>query len=196
MVSSIEIAPTVLELASVAIPDSVDGRSFLQQLTGATHESRDFIFAEKNWHDFEDHARAVRDLRFKYIRNYYDDLPNTPPADAVRSATYETMKRRLEAGQLPESQQACFRKPRPPEELYDTESDPFEMHNLATDRRYRGELERFRKALADWEEQTGDAPPKLRTADEFDREAGTPTSARRRPRWSKKKMIAAGLTAG
>jgi len=195
LVSSIDIAPTVLELAQVAIPASVDGVSFVRQLEKPESVSRKYAFAEKNWHDFEDHVRAVRDVRFKYIRNYYDDLPNTPPADAVRSPTFVYMKARHEQGKLAEPFQACFQAPRPSEELYDTWADPHEVRNLVLIPEFSEQLAEMRQALRDWETQTGDAPPELRTADEFDRVTGKPTAARRRPRWSKKKMVTAGLVA-
>ena len=70
---------------------------------------RDYIFAEKNWHDFEDHARAARDERFKYIRNDYPDLPLTPSADSARSPTYEALKAAREAGTLTQERKASFR---------------------------------------------------------------------------------------
>ena len=53
----------------------------------------------------------------------------------------------------------------------------------------------MRDALKKWERETSDYVPKLRTADEFDRKHGKPTPARIRPRWSKEKMVEAGLTA-
>ncbi len=195
VVSSIDIAPTVLELAGAAIPETVDGISFVPQLRNPATVTRRYAFAEKNWHDFEDHARAVRDVRFKYIRNYYDDLPNTPPADAVRSPTYVHMKKLFDEGKLDSAFMQCFTAPRAKEELYDTWDDPHEMKNLAGDAKFAGDLKRMRSALHEWEQSTGDAPPKLRTADEFDRVTGKPTAARRRPRWSKQKMVAEGLTA-
>ena len=195
LVSSIDIGPTILDIAGVKVPETMDGQSFLPQLRDPNSVGREYIFAEKNWHDFEDHARAVRDDRFKYIRNYYHDLPNTPPADAVRSPTYIRMKSLYESDQLPLHQQGCFLSPRPQEELYDTVSDPHEMQNLATHSAFKKHLVRLRKALSDWESLTGDSAPTLRTADEFDRVTGKPTTARRRPRWSKQKMVEAGLTA-
>ena len=195
LVSSVDIAPTVLDLAGCKIPDSMDGVSFQQTLRNPKHASRNFVFAEKNWHDFEDHARAVRDTRFKYIRNYYDDLPNTPPADAVRSPTYERLKLLHQQGKLTTEQQACFRAPRAKEELYDTRRDPHETNNLAMDPQFKQHLTRLRAELKRWENRTGDSPPALRTADEFDRVTGKPTAARRRPRWSKEKMVAEGLVA-
>jgi arylsulfatase A-like enzyme len=142
------------------------------------------VFAERHWHDFDDHARAARSERYKYIRNYYPDLPATPPADAVRSPTFQAMRRLRDAGKLSQPQLACFLKPRPEEELYDTEVDPHELRNLAGDPKHVAQLNKLRKALNEWQQATGDGLPKTRTVDEFDRETGTPLPTRsfeRRP---------------
>jgi arylsulfatase A-like enzyme len=195
LVSSIDVAPTILELAGVSPPQSMDGRSFASLLRDPARTIRSYVYAEKNWHDFEDHARAVRDTRFKYIRNHYADLPLTPPADVLRSPTFAALQQRHTAGPLPPPQQVCFRQPRPAEELYDTWHDPHELTNLAASPQWADELTRMRGALAAWERQTGDDAPGLRTADEFDRQTGLPTAARRRPRASKREMVASGLTA-
>lgn len=42
------------------------------------------------------------------------------------------------------------------DELYDLESDPGELRNLATDARFSSELARLRKRLVEWMEQTND----------------------------------------
>jgi hypothetical protein len=42
------------------------------------------------------------------------------------------------------------------EELYDTESDPFEIHNLVDDARYTEQLEELREAHQAWERDTHD----------------------------------------
>jgi N-sulfoglucosamine sulfohydrolase len=197
LVSSIDIAPTMLQLAAIdaATISTFVGESFVPLLDDPSLPTRDFVFAEKNWHDFEDHARAARDERFKYIRNDYPDLPLTPSADSARSPTYEALKAGRDAGTLTVAQQIVFRSPRPAEELYDTVADPFELNNLADDPGHAADLERLRAALAGWEKLTGDKIPDLRTADEFDRVTGVPTAARVRPRWDKKRMVEAGLTA-
>ncbi len=197
LVSAVDIAPTFLKLAGVKNGGSnFEGKDFSGLLTDPSKKVQDFVFAEKNWHDYEDHARCARSERFKYIRNNYHDLPLTPPADAVRSPTYEEMLRlRKEEGKLNEAQLRCFLKPRPKEEFYDCVADPHELKNLAGDPAFAEELARHRKALETWAVRTGDKIPSMRTADEFDRETGTPTPARVRPRWSKKPMVEAGLTA-
>lgn len=196
IVSSVDIARTCMEIAKIeSISPLFKGRSFLPQLIDPTKPGREYIYAEKNWHDFEDHARAVRNKRYKYIRNYYDDLPLTPPADAVRSPTYEEMKRLGREKKLLPHQLACFVAPRDKEELYDTEEDPFELNNVAADPRYASVVLAMRSALKGWETVHEDSPPALRTADEFDRVTGLPTPARVRPRRTKAQMVEMKLTA-
>jgi len=196
VVSTVDLARTFLDMAGVGDQlDSFKGQSFLPQLKDPKSPGREYAFAEKNWHDYEDHSRAVRGRRYKYIRNYYDDLPLTPSADSVRGLTYGALKKLRDAGTLTRAQSACFVKPRPKEELYDTLADPFEVSNLAGDSGLNPVLERMREALQGWERENDDSPPSLRTADEFDRETGLPTAARVRPRLSKAQMIKKGLTA-
>jgi len=189
LASSIDLAPTLLEAAGVAVPASFHGRSLTPLLENREEKIHDYIFAEDHWHDFDDFGRAVRSLRFKYIRNFYPDLPNTPPADAVRSPTYQAMRRLRDEGKLSPEQMRCFEPRRPSEELYDVEADPNELRNLAGNPAHRDTLERFRAELRKWQEKTGDRLPLRRTADEFDRETGDPLPGRRRPRPSKMEMF-------
>jgi N-sulfoglucosamine sulfohydrolase len=184
LVSSVDIAPTFLDLAGVKAGSSFQGRSIAPALKNPRAVIRDAVFAERHWHDFDDHARSARSNRYKYIRNYYPDLPGTPPADAVRSLTFQAMRRLRDAGKLAPQQLGCFLKPRPEEELYDTETDPHELRNLASDPRYAATLNQLRRALAEWQRTTADRLPETRTHDEFDRETGNPLPSRsfeRRP---------------
>ena len=196
LISAVDIAPTLLEIAGVEKGDTFDGVSFHRLLSNPLGlPVRSYAFAEKNWHDYEDHSRAVRSTQFKYIRNYYDDLPPTPPADAVRGITYRALQKRHDSADLSAAEGQLFWFPRPREELYDCSADPHELKNLADSPDYSKTLVLMRDALQKWERETGDHVPELRTADEFDRQHGKPTPARVRPRWSKKKMVEAGLTA-
>jgi N-sulfoglucosamine sulfohydrolase len=184
LVSSVDIAPTFLAVANLKAGPSFQGKSIVPVLNNPKAVIRETVFAEHHWHDFDDHGRCARSGRYKYIRNYYPDLPATPPADAVRSLTFQAMRRLRDAGKLSPSQLACFLKPRPEEELYDTEADPHELRNLAGDLRHGAVLNQLRKALAEWQRTTEDRLPGARTPDEFDRETGQPLPTRsfeRRP---------------
>ena len=182
LLSSVDIAPTILEIAGVMPPESFQGTSFLKVLAEPEARVRTAAFSEHNWHDFDARSRSVRTERFKYIRNEYPDLPNTPPADAVRSLTFQSMRKLLGNGGLKPEQLACFTKPMPEEELYDIQADPHELKNLSADPKFAAELAELRGALDAWKKQTRDETPAARTPDEFDRETGEPLPGRKRPR--------------
>ncbi len=172
LVSSIDIAPTLLQLAGLQAGSTFQGESFAPLLENPRATVREQVFAEHNWHDFDDHGRAVRTSRYKYIRNYYTDIPGTPPADAVRSPTFEAMRGLRDAGKLPPAQMSCFTVPRAAEELYDITADPHELKNLAAEAAHAETLSQMRELLARWEQETLDRVPDARRPDEFDRETG------------------------
>lgn len=185
LVSSVDLAPTILQLAGVAIPSTVQGRSFVRILADPASRTRDAIYAEKNWHDYEDRVRAVRTERFKFIRNDYPDLAGTPSADAGRSVTMAAIRRLYSEGRLTPQQARIFLKPRPAEELYDIIADPNEAANLANDPRHAKKLIELRRMLKRWERLNNDAMPAFRRPDEFDRETGRPLPGLSRTRSGK-----------
>lgn len=172
LVSSVDIAPTFLKLAGLQAGRTFQGRDFSPILTDPDRPIRRYIYAEHNWHDFDDHGRAVRDLRYKYVRNEYTDIPGTPPADAVRSPTFELMLKLQKQDLLGPNQKGCFQAPRPAEELYDTWRDPDELENLADDPNHALILQRLRGEWKRWSIETEDSVPDQRTPDGFDRITG------------------------
>jgi N-sulfoglucosamine sulfohydrolase len=189
LVSSVDLGPGFLTLAGVAPPSDMDGRSFASLLTRPNQAIRNHCFAEKHWHDYEDHARAVRSKRYKYIWNDYHDLPMTPPADAVRGQVFQSMLRLERANKLKTHQRQCLILPRPKEEFYDTLNDPHELNNLAGNPSHAKIMQQHRQAFMDWRAATRDRVPMKRTPDEFDRVTGDVTPARIRPRPSKAQML-------
>jgi arylsulfatase A-like enzyme len=188
LVSAVDIAPTLLSVAGIEAPVIFEGQNFLPLITNPGSSIHEYIYAEDHWHDFEDFTRAVRTGRYKYIRNFYPDLPNTPPADALRSPTFASMLNLRDEGKLNADQMACFRQPRPEEELYDLQSDPFELDNKAADPAFASTLQELRGYMEAIREKTGDVVPAQRTPDEFTRDSGQPLSNRKRPRPSKAEM--------
>ncbi len=179
LVSAVDIAPTVLDLAGIKAAPTFHGRSFARLLENPKATVREYAFAEHNWHDYRAFERGARSRRFTYIRNWLPELPGTPPADAVTSPTYAVLRELRDQGNLPPQQRSIFVTPRPAEELYDLEADPHSFKNLAGDPKYSGVLDKHRKALDHWREETGDTFDRERlTPDGFDRETG----ARKLPR--------------
>lgn len=189
LVSSIDLAPTILELTGLPIPASVQGRSFAAILANPQAKIRDEIYAEKNWHDYEDRVRALRTEQYKYIRNDYPDLAATPSADAGRSPSMASIRELQKTDGLTPLQARIFRQPRPAEELYDLAADPTEATNLANDPRYQQALLQLRAKLDAWGRETNDLLPPQRTPDEFDRQTGQPVPNRKLPRPAKAEMM-------
>ncbi|HEX9098796.1 MAG TPA: sulfatase [Candidatus Dormibacteraeota bacterium] len=119
LVSNIDVLPTLLEGAGVAIPAGNQGRSFLPLLRGDAYEPREAIFAEKTFHSYYDPMRCVRTRRHKYIRNFETSFAVEVPAD-------------IQQGPIFRANPSLYSTDRPSVvELYDLEADPLEEHNLA-----------------------------------------------------------------
>lgn len=172
LVSSVDIAPTFLALAGLESPAVFEGMDFRPILQHPETNIQDQIYAEDHWHDHDDFTRAVRTDEYKYIRNFYPEHPNTPPADALKSLTFAEILDQRNAGTLNTDQLAIFNSPRPEEELYDIQQDPYELNNLAADPAHAATLTAMQERLAAIREATDDALPAQRTPDEFDRETG------------------------
>lgn len=143
IISSIDIAPTLLEAAGVSVPETIQGRSFFGLLTAGAYEPRLSVFAEKNYHDSYDPIRCVRTGRLKYLRNFERRRRIVLASDQKRSSAAQEM--------WPWAQRA-----REPEELYDLESDPYEMTNLAGQPDTTAILADLRDQVDRWMEETGD----------------------------------------
>lgn len=172
LVSAVDIAPTILELAGAEPVATHQGDSFAALLSDPAREYREYAFAERNWHDYAFRERSVRSKRYLYIRNEYNELTSTPPRDAVRSITYQAMVRLHEQGRLAPEHSSTFTAPRPREELYDTLSDPYSFRNLAQDLEHEDVLRELRGALDQWKEETEDIAPSERRPDMFYRKTG------------------------
>ncbi len=190
LVSVIDIAPTILQVAGIEAVDSFEGISFYNVFSDPDFKVRDYAFGEDHWHDYEDHARCIVDKRWKLIRNDYPDLPATPSADAGRGLAWQAMLKLKAADKLNTAQMACFNSPRAKYELYDLRDDQYELNNLVMDEAHQDILNKLILALEDWAKATNDFMPTQRTPDEFDRITGEPDhSVRKRPRPDKKEMF-------
>ena len=155
LLSTVDLGPTVLSLAGVEIPWHMQGRAFLGPQEA---EPREYVYASRDRYDETyDMVRAVRDKRYKYIRNYRPDLPYLLFVQfRNKHPILQEMWRLHAAGELNRVQELMFQSRRPVEELYDTWNDPHEIENLAGDPDYAPELERLSEALDDWRARVGD----------------------------------------
>ena len=164
LASTVDIAPTVLAIAGVR-QTTMQGRDLTPMLADATVSDRRAIFAEANWHDYEKFTRAVRTGRYKLIRNYYWDKPLWNSVDSINSITWQGVLEMKEAGRLTTAQAFMFQKPRPFEEFYDLDKDPYELENIVDDPAYGQSLAQLRTLLDNWRVDTNDRMPEQRVPD-------------------------------
>jgi len=144
-----DVFPTILEAVGIEVPQKVQGRSFWPLLEGKQYTPREHIYAELTWHTLYDPMRSIRTKRYKYILNFQPGRPilmGGPPAQRYGKQIIENY----------------FAQPRPEEELYDLETDPWEKHNLAGKDKYQKVQVELRQRLMSFLEKTGD--PLLRVS--------------------------------
>jgi arylsulfatase A-like enzyme len=141
----IDFAPTVLSLAGVKIPGYMQGRALAGPARTTPNE---YVFCTRDRMDERyDMMRSVMDSRWLYIRNFRPDAPYVQPLDYMFKARgYQSWAREAATGKLTAAT-AMFWGEKPTEELYDLESDPDNVMNLAGDRAHHETLEKMRGAL-------------------------------------------------
>ena len=146
--SWIDLAPTALGLAGVPITAEYDGHSFLPTAVNPPK----YVYSFRDYMDESfDKVRSVRDARYRYVRNL------APGVDEAGKVAYQevgqTMHelRRVQAeGKLTPVQALYFNPNRAPEELYDTQSDPWEVKNIAGDPANATKLAELRAECDAW----------------------------------------------
>lgn len=175
LVSTIDLAATLLHFADVEMDTCVYSRSFHELLYEPTKRGREYVFAERNWHDTDEYIRCVRSERFKLIFNAYYELPHGTASDLSTSLSWYELKREQREGSLSQNQRQIFTAPRPMVEIYDLEKDPDELVNVADRLEYLEEGQRLGVKLVEWQKVTKDHPWwKRRRPDQNDRITGFP----------------------
>lgn len=144
-VSFVDFAPTVLSLAGVKAPQTMQGRAFAGQGQALPNE---YVFSTRDRMDeCYDMIRSVMDKRWLYIHNYRPDLPYIERLDyQFRARGYQSWERVASEGKLTK-ETAMFWGEKPMEELYDMSVDPDNVRNLARDPAYKEVMSRMREGL-------------------------------------------------
>ena len=156
MVSFVDFAPAALSLAGVRTPDHMHGKDFILN----DKDARKYIHAAADRFDgFTDTIRAVKDKRYKYIRNYRPGQGYYLPVTyREKIPAMRELLRLRDQGGLTSAQAQWFRSSKAVHELYDTKADPHELNNLAEDSEYAEVLSKLKKEMDRWLSHIGDDP--------------------------------------
>lgn len=145
-VMSIDVMATLLELAGVEVPDSVQGRSLVPLIRGAATDWRKYAFAENLWSTRFGNPRceSVHSGEWKYIRYFANDRslfegPRKGAKNGVAPLHAEAYRRWLDSSILGEQPDY--------EELFHVAEDPGERVNLATSDEHAERLRHLRSEL-------------------------------------------------
>ncbi|MBT29673.1 MAG: sulfatase [Thalassobius sp.] len=155
LISFIDFAPTTFSLAGIKPPDYLQGQAFLGEYTA---KPRKYVHGAADRFDGKyDMIRAVRDKRFKYLKNFKPDQPYYLPVTyREQMPIMQELLRLNKEGKLNEIQSQWFRQTKDEEELFDCDNDPYELHNLANDPKYADKLAELRTECERWMKATDD----------------------------------------
>jgi N-sulfoglucosamine sulfohydrolase len=168
MISYVDIFPTFLDWTGTAhnAPPGLPGQSILPILSLSSplpEESwKHHVFGSHTFHEVTNYwpTRFLRTRHFKYHRNvawrldfpFSADLYGSLAWDGIRHSQPRGQEAAIMVGQR-KLRDYIFR---PPEELYDLDTDPLEVVNLANDEKYKGKLVEMRGLLEKWQDETLD----------------------------------------
>jgi arylsulfatase A-like enzyme len=185
LVSLVDLAPTFLKTAGLAVPPAMTGRDLTAVMANAAAETWDAVFIGRERHvenaraDFAPYPqRAIRTGDFLYIVNFrperwplgdpYRLFDGEPPTDREVSEQTRTTLPDEDAGPAKAWLVARRADPRwkqlfdlaygkrPREELYDLRRDPHQVRNVAGEAEYAEQRASLEKRLIDELRRTGD----------------------------------------
>ena len=154
LINFVDLVPTLLSIVGIPVPEYMQGKAFLGNQK--TKDPEYTYMSRLRMDERYDNVRAIRDKRYRYIRNYMPFRITMQHVDYMFLApSAQSWEDAFRAGKTNEVQSRDF-LPKPVEELYDSENDPWEVNNLADDPEYADVKQRLSKALDDWRTDTRD----------------------------------------
>ena len=136
LASTIDIAPTLMNLAGKSAPATCQGRNLSDRLAGKGNSGWEYVYTQ---HHEGNEMRAVRSEHFKLIHNVTTHEPLLWPQviDNWQGVTEDTLRH-------------PYPLPRPTEEFYDLETDPLETENLINNPQFQEQINNHRVELDRW----------------------------------------------
>jgi N-sulfoglucosamine sulfohydrolase len=151
LVSLIDLAPTMLKLAGLKIPDYMHGVNILSKI------DRPYVFASRSrMGDAIDKMRCIRTNDYLFIKNCMPEKPWMQLSSYKKRSypVYTLLEVLHEKNQLTEEQSYFMADTKPEYELYNVKEDPYQLYNIANS---NPELvSDFIKILKKWQDDTND----------------------------------------
>ena len=155
LVNFIDFPPTVLSLAGIDPPKYMQGNPFLGQ---HRKDSNDYVVSIRDRRDeVLMFSRSIRTDKYHYIRNFLPHRPRMQRNFYSEITPIRQELRRLDnLGLLQSNEDWLMEDSVPVDELYDTETDPHELNNLAQEAEHLEIMELLKRNLFSWMVETKD----------------------------------------
>ena len=158
LVSTIDLAPTLLDAAGIAKPEPMYGESLLPLLLGNAHSSRTHVFSERHHKRWDEYYMTLRSSTHKLIRTFdmTADMPLVTVGEVYTSPSWYALQEGEKAGTLTAGQRRILDTSRAEIELYDLEADPYELVNIANNPENQDIVRDLMGRIEQWRSETND----------------------------------------
>ncbi len=159
MLEYVDVTPTFVDIAGGQQDPSLDGKSFVNVLTGKTNEHKRYVYGEMTTKGIINGnasypIRSIRSRTHKLILNLQSDQVFTNAC--TKSAEFKSIVKAAENGDKQAKWVVQHYQNRPAIEFYDVVNDPLEMHNLADLPEHAETISVLQQELAAWMKSQGD----------------------------------------
>jgi hypothetical protein len=126
----------------------MQGRAFLGSNRRAPAPDETVLLYGDRFDTIEGMRRGLTDGRYRYIRCFSPQLPAAPYSEyPLDQPSWTAWRDAAKNAKLPKLHTAMWKTPQPVEMLFDTDADPWEIHNLAGDSAHAERLATMRARL-------------------------------------------------
>ena len=153
LVSLVDLTPTLIDMAGGKPVKNLDGKSFKEVLTGKKKKHHDYIFAETSvephfWYNYAPARTIITAEGLHYIKNYHPGVRFITHIDKVEQNEFYFDSWIEKSSSDPKVKFLLDRYSyRPPEELFNINTDREEFKNLIDEPQYQAQSKSLRKLL-------------------------------------------------
>lgn len=156
----VDVTPTLVEMGGGTPDPSLDGRSFLKLLTGEATEFKNEVYGIQTTRGTNNGSdayaiRTVRNKEYVYIRNLTSEAEFKSATTNLKDPLWRSWVDRASSDKRAKQLVSNYQF-RPAEELYNRVNDPYQLHNLAADKKYARIKTELSDKLTAWMKSQGD----------------------------------------